>query len=299
MGVSCCFDGSNYIFAPQCRNGLIFVLPFHTFAKSSSGVKLTITVKSTLFLLVLSVFLTSCEGILNLDLIGDGSRIVQKRSGLIFNEVELASSFILEIYQSERNELFVEADANLLPYIQTTLNRDRLEIRRKDNFNLISRKPIRIKMYTTGFRHLEISDGGTVIIDSMSLDQFSIRSFGVSRLIADKLHIDDLICLSEGGAFTKLTGSFNRFELRQIGSGETIVEGFVDEASLVQEGSGSLDAYNFEIRKATVSLFGSGLIYCNVLDHLNAFIKGRGRVYYIGMPFLESSIEGGGQLIRE
>lgn len=250
----------------------------------------------------LFLFLSGCEGILNLDLLGNGDIQEQNRTNLLrFNgtvkEVQLSDDFTLEIYPSDVQKLFVEADANLQPFVITELERGRLTIRRKGNFNLISQKPVKIRFYTPELLVLDVLSPGRVRLNAIEQGYMQVYVTSLANVSFNDVLIDHLNLRNEGSGRLKVQGTFERCSIYQVGSGEILLHGSAQNCNVVQEGSGIIDGLNFKAMSAEISLFGSGLIYCNVHDNLVVKIAGVGRVFYTGSPNLIYQISGGGDLI--
>jgi hypothetical protein len=243
--------------------------------------------------------LSSCEGILNIDLVGDGNRVEVNRITSPYNEIELLDDFIVEISNSSLRSITVIADANLIPYIYTTVEKGRLTISRKDNVNLIPRKPIVVQLNVSNLLQIENFGSGNIVIDSLSYDMLTITSLGINKLSANYLNVEELSVSAQGGANIKINGDFQTLLYRQVGSGESLVSGTTTNLSLIQEGSGVVDAYNLRSDSTRVYLFGSGLVYCRAKNNLFANIKGNGRVFYKGFPFIQTDISGEGSLVND
>jgi hypothetical protein len=254
----------------------------------------------TYILLFLS--LSGCEGILNLDLLGNGDIQEQNRTNLLrFNgtvtAVQLSDNFTLEIYPSDVQKLFVEADANLQPFVITELERGRLIVRRKGNFNLISQKPVLIRLYTPELLVIDVLSPGRVRVNSMEQEYMKVHVTSSANVSFSDVLIEHLDLRNEGSGRLNVQGHFERCSIYQVGSGEIVLQGIAQSCSIVQEGSGMVDGSSFIAYAAEISLFGSGLIYCNVHDNLNVKIAGEGRVFYSGSANVTSQISGVGDLI--
>jgi hypothetical protein len=248
------------------------------------------------------LLLSGCEGILKLDVVGDGNSISTKRNlaGIEnIKAVELQDYFILEIYQSDTRELYVECDANLNGYIETEVEKERLIINRKNNFELSSRNPLKLQLYIDSLDAVYIYNEGVLLCDTLNFDHFEIINYGASSVISRFIAADRFTYFSEGRSKANLNGSFNDLKVRQIGSGETIISGNANTFTVIQEGAGKVEAYGLSVSAADVALYGSGLIFCKPDDLLHVKIVGNGRVYYMGNPQTTASVEGGGLLFKE
>ncbi len=237
----------------------------------------------------MALFIISCEGILNLDLIGDGKIESHIRSTSYFHSIELTDNFILEIVKGESREITIEGESNLLPYVLTEVERSKLIIRRKDNFNLISRKPIKIQVTTPSVFTLNNIGKGTIKLDTLDISKLTVNNINGSIIVAKDLNIEELVITSEGGATSEIHGTFSSVSLRQIGSGNCFVFGESETINLIQEGSGIIDALNLSVKNADLFLFGSGVIYCHITDTINVTAKGVGRIYFKGDPVINNN----------
>lgn len=246
--------------------------------------------------------INGCEGILRLDVEGDGNFVSIKRNpvGLErITEVELQDYFTLEVYQSDLRELYVDSDANLNFYVVTEVVSGRLIISRKSNFELSSRNPIKLRLYIDTLKNISVYNEGALFCDTLELNDFKIFNHGASSITTKCLTAHRFYYFSEGRTNAALNGCFGELSLRQLGSGALSVTGMANTLTAIQEGSGVVNAYGLNTPEAKVSLYGSGLVYCSPHELFNAKIIGKGRIYYTGNPQITSSVEGGGLLMKE
>ncbi len=247
---------------------------------------------------IFAVFLWSCEGILKLELTGDGNIIVQNRYINSINEVELTEDFLLEIIQSDTRKLKVEADSNLMSYIETIVEKEKLIIQRKSNFALSPRKQVKITLMVESLEKV-VATSGIIVCDTLNFKNFEINSFGSADVTSRCIISSYFYYYTEGGTSGLLNGCFGTFKIRQVGSAESTLSGSAENLQIIQEGSGKVEAYKLKVPDVSISLFGSGLVFCKATEQLKVDIKGKGRVYFVGSPLVISTIEGGGALIQD
>ena len=251
-----------------------------------------------IFLIIISIQI-SCEDILKLEMTGDGNIIVDTLRWQTTNSIEtieLTDNFMLEIYQSEKPALHVEADSNLMANIKTSFNRRTLTISRLENYSLQPSKKIILRLYINNFNNVNVSNRGSVLCDTLDFERMTVNIFGKSSFSSNNIVVSKMTLEAENGARINLNGDFSNLELTQLGSGETALGGNAENLTLIQEGSGKVEALDLKAVNANITLTGSGLIYCYVTDLLNVNIKGSGRVYYKGFPQLTQSIAGEGRV---
>jgi hypothetical protein len=243
--------------------------------------------------------MVSCEGILNLEILGDGNIVAPvKRNLSDFNEIEFYDAFELEVRDSDFHEVYVQADSNLLRYISTEVNDERLTIQRLPNYAIYPRKPIRVIVYTPDINLIDVYGNGHLIIDSLDVDKLELNVYSRATMTMRDLEIGDFSVLSNSGGNLQLAGQFRNLLFRQAGSGHAIIAGSAQKAKIIQEGSGIVEGQTFFTDEIAVSLFGSGLIYFNSENNSTVKIDGNGRVYYSGSKPSSYYILGSGQLIE-
>lgn len=240
----------------------------------------------------------SCDEILNVEIVGDGNTISENRDVSFFDEVYLSAGFEVVLSNGE-SPLTVEADSNLLTYIETEVVNSQLQIDVKPNFEIVPRKPVRIYVgVSEEFRKVEVTDGGAIVADSLFVNALEVSVYGVSSFRGDTLGCSSLKLYSEGSTNVNIKGTFQNLAIRQIGSGNVSMKGKTDLEDIILEGSGKIDNHLLLAEDADISIYGSGLVFCHVLGSLSASIDGSGRIYYYGTPSrLEKNIAGKGLVL--
>jgi hypothetical protein len=253
----------------------------------------------TVFISIWLILLVSCEGILNLEVIGDGNLVSPVRRNLnAFSEIEFYDAFELEIHHSTRQEVSIQADSNLLRYITTEVIDDRLIIQRLPNYDLFPKKPIRILIYSPDIREIDVYGSGSVTADSLKADRLELNIYSRARVSMKSLEVNSLSVLSNSGGSLFVDGWYDKLFFRQAGSGHAELKGGARDAQIIQEGSGVVEARSLFTDSVFVRLFGSGLIYFRSGEYSSVSIEGKGRVYFSGSDPQQTSIEGGGSLFQ-
>lgn len=252
-----------------------------------------------LLLILVSTFLVACEGILNIEIIGDGqpSDPILQRVGQ-FTSIDYYDSFEVEIRSSDKQEVYIQAESNLVRYVNTDVNNGRLLIQRLPNYDLVPRFPIKVIVNTPVLEEINVFDNGKLLIDTFETPSLDINIYSRANAELRDVVIDQLQVLSNSGGKIVADGVFRQLNFRQAGSGISTISGFSDSSIIIQEGSGIITAEGLYSNNNIVSLFGSGLIYCRGLDRFSILIKDNGRIYYTGAEPDPIDIKGSGTLIR-
>ncbi|MCP4541983.1 MAG: DUF2807 domain-containing protein [Chloroflexi bacterium] len=211
---------------------------------------------------------------------GSGNVVEETRDVNGFTGVALAGSGELTIEVGETESLRIEAEDNLMEYLETEVRGGVLEIGVEDNVDLRPRRPIQFYLTVKELDTIVLSGSGDVIAPDLEAERFTTTISGSGRVRMDKLDADTL-------------------DVTLSGSGDMdIADGQVTGQNINVSGSGRYTARNLESERAKVLLVGSGKATVRVSDHLRAIITGSGDVDYLGSPTVELSVTGSGDVDR-
>ena len=208
---------------------------------------------------------------------GNGIVRTEIRQAEGFSEITSSGDFIVSVTPGSRYSVEVTAESNLLPYISTNVDGSTLKIRTTGIHLLRQNEPIEIFITTPALNGLALSGSGIIKTGSFISDDFRITLSG------------------SGDIDTQI--SAETLKANVSGSGNIFIEGDVLDSELVISGSGKIKSYDLEqnICKAVIS--GSGDMYVNVSEAIDARISGSGRVNYINYPVVHTSISGSGKVV--
>jgi hypothetical protein len=261
-----------------------------------------------------------CAGATPLEVRGSGRVMEEPRDVGRFTGVALNTAGDLTIEIAEREELRIEAEDNLLGFLETDVVDGVLEIRAREGVVLSPTRPVRYRLAVRELNRIEHAAGGDVRIPAMSTEQLHVQHRGSGRLEGGALETSLLsVHLSGSGdvAFEQvkaqrsrliLSGSGNvRVEqllalsndVRHTGSGEiSISGGSVVRQSAFVSGSGDLEGAGLRTSETEIMVSGSGSAAVYAEDQLDATITGQGDIHYRGNPNIRLSITGSGKLGR-
>lgn len=119
---------------------------------------------------------------LNNSVEGSGNIVTENRPVEDFSAVDVGGVFRVEITAGKEFSVNVEADDNLLPLIQTSVNGDTLEISTDER--LSSDKPILIRVTARDINEIKASGAASVSILGVKNDELRIDLSGASDLTA-------------------------------------------------------------------------------------------------------------------
>jgi hypothetical protein len=254
------------------------------------------------FLVIISfflVFLVSCDDFFDLEIIGNGIMTSFSEDLDSFDKIELTDNFIVEVYQADKESLWLEADGNLINYISYEVDNNIITFSVNDNKVLIPQDQILIKLYVVDIESIDISGTGQMSVSGLEVEKLDVVMASGTQLIVDSIDVGEFYYESNGSTKTSVNGMLTLVDLRQVGSGEIEMSGVGDSISIIQEGSGLVNTIDFQVQNADVYLVGSGLIYCNVESTLNVTVDGIGKVFYKGFPDITEDLTDSSCLISQ
>jgi hypothetical protein len=211
---------------------------------------------------------------------GSGNVVEESRAVSGFAAVALAGSgqLIIEVGKSE--SLRIEAEDNLMQYLQTRVRNGTLEIGTQQGISLTPTQPIRFYLTAVELDTIAISGSSEVEAPNLQAAQFSVTVSGSGDVEIAELHADTLTVVISGSGDVSIAG------------------GKVDEQEITLSGSGKYTARNLKSTRAEVHTSGSANVTIRASEHLQATISGSGNVRYLGNPTVESKVSGSGDIER-
>lgn len=211
---------------------------------------------------------------------GDGELKTQTRTVRDFKAVEAIGGMTVLVTQGTNTSVRIEADGNLLSYIETELDGDELEIRPRRGYNLRPRAHIKVYVTAPVYNSLSVTGSGKIQSQNKITNPGSIKvgvtGSGDVVLDTDAPTVDSEIA---GSGSITLTGATRNFGTEISGSGE--VHGF-----------------NLQSEASRVEIAGSGTVEVSASKQLDVDIAGSGDVFYKGNPAINQSIAGSGNIKR-
>lgn len=233
--------------------------------------------KLFVFLIVAFVFFSSCRFVTGERIRGNGNVRTETRSPGSFKSVASHGSFDVFVSSGEQ-AVKIEAEENLLPYIETYVEGYTLHVGTKDNYWL--RPGRKVKIFVS------------------SPDYESIRSYGSGDIIGEsKIRSSSKLELGvNGSANIKMDIDAPEINTETNGSGDIFLKGETKSFEGEIHGSGNIKALDLRSGDATIKIYGSGDADVFVEGKLDVHVAGSGDVNYKGNAQISSSIAGSGRV---
>jgi hypothetical protein len=229
---------------------------------------------------------------------GSGKVVEEERQVSGFTSVELATSGSLTIGLGGEEELRIEAEDNLLEYIETEVRGGRLRIKTQDNVTLRNTRPINYYLTVKALDDIVISSSGDIEAPDLEAERFIVTISSSGDLVVGDLDAGTLeVEISSSGDMKMGDLYADSIEVSITSSGNLdIAGGEVEEQDITISSSGKYRAGDLESARASVRLTSSGSATIWVRDHLQANLSSSGDVRYIGNPKVDARTTSSGDI---
>jgi uncharacterized protein with GYD domain len=231
---------------------------------------------------------------------GSGNVVEETRAMSGLTSVELATIGTLHIQVGDSESLRVEAEDNLMPYLETEVRGGRLSIENREGVNLQSTRPIHYYLTVTALDTIAISSSGDVEAPDLQADRFSVAIHSSGNLEMGNLQASTLtVNITSSGNVTMGTLNADTLEVDISSSGNLrIAGGEVGRQTITISSSGEYTAQDLQSAEADVRLSSSGSATIRVHDRLRANLTSSGDVRYAGSPTVDATTTSSGNAVQ-
>ena len=210
-----------------------------------------------------------------------GKTKIDNRDVSGFTGIALGMSAVVDLVQGSSEGVTIETDENILPHIQTVVERGTLKIRWDANNTRVDSHNLRIKIIVRAININSLAVGGSGTIHAPRLQTTNLdASIGGSG----DIRIDAL-------SAKKLATAIG-------GSGSFTASGTADAFDVSIGGSGRVSCGSLAAGRVSVSVGGSGSTVVWAREALDVSLAGSGSVDYYGDPKVSASTVGSGRVKR-
>jgi len=209
---------------------------------------------------------------------GSGKTATEQRKANDFKKIDISGAYKIHLKQDSSLTISITGDDNLLKYVLTSVDGDRLTITSKKTMCLDDSLVVNI-----GIRNLdEIKSSGAVEVSS------------TGKIITNNLNIN------VSGA-SKVNLDVNAANVVSHGSGvsELNLTGQAASHSVEFSGVGKINAYDFVVGEYTINTSGASHCKINVLKTLNVHSSGASEILYKGSPSTVNNDKSGASKINK
>src|SRR4030095_1102036 len=201
--------------------------------------------KIALFSLVILVFASGCREIAGRRVRGSGHIITENRTAAGFNNIDVSGAIDVYIKQDSPTSVKVEADDNILEYIEVHTNGSTLEIYTEGNIRLKPSHKIKVYVSNPEYKDLQVSGASSIHSENeiTSADALHVDLSGASEgrleLNAPKVSVN-----LTGASNANIKGKTKDFEGSASGASE--IRGFdllTENADVDASGASSIEVF--------------------------------------------------------
>lgn len=209
---------------------------------------------------------------------GNGNMKEITRNVSDYDGVSVGGSFDVKLVSGKEGKITISAEENLIPYLITEVDGDKLKIKWKKGISINSHKKILVTVPIKKISKVSLAGSGDVYTDNCVINTENLKvSLAGSGDIKVAVKTENISSSIAGSGDISLNGSTNSFK-----------------ASIA--GSGDIHAFDLKAKTADLRISGSGGIRTSTSDVLQVRIAGSGDVFYKGNPKEDVRISGSGSL---
>jgi hypothetical protein len=253
-----------------------------------------------LTLIIVALALSAC-GIGDVKTVrGSGDVVEETREVSGVSGVNLATIGTLVIEVGDTESLRIEAEENLVEYLETEVRGGRLRIGTQGKVNLRNTKPVNYFLTVTDLDTIEISSVGNIEAPDLEASQFSISIGSTGKLEMGDLEVDKLtVNISSSGDVTMGDLSADTLDVDIDSTGNlNIAGGEVKSQNVTIDSSGKYTAQDLASEEADVRLNSTGSATIWVRDQLKAILRSSGDLRYRGDPTVDATTNSTGEVIQ-
>lgn len=247
-----------------------------------------------IFAIVFSLGITSCRKSVFIN--GNKNVRTQTRDLSSFSKLANNGSFEITIVEDTVSYVLIEAESNIIPYIETSIDNGALIIDNRETVN--PRRPMKLTVHTPEMEAIELNGSGNIFTEAFVSESFSVVCDGSGNITTTSTCAEAYLRVNGSG---NITANFltENLDAEIHGSGNIKLYGAGTHSKMGIYGSGDINYYDYTQKYCSAVSDGSGNIYVQVSDGLDVKIFGSGSVYYKGNPLVNSEINGSGHLIQQ
>jgi hypothetical protein len=209
---------------------------------------------------------------------GTGDIAAEEREVSDFSAVDLAGVGTVIIDFGEQEALRIEAEENLLPYLESEVNDGTLTFSVRDEVNILPTQAIFYYLTVRDLEGITVSGLGNIDVPPLETPDLDVSVTGGGDINLEELQAENLNVLISG------LGDLN------VDGGE------VGATNVTISGGGNYNARELASDEVEVSITGLGSAAVWARDQLDASISGGGSVRYAGHPQVTENVSGLGEV---
>ena len=253
--------------------------------------------KKILLMLTALALLAALSSCYHPFLIGNGKLVTNEKTVSSFGSIQISGAAVVNYHTSGGNRVVFTTDSNVADHVEITTRLNTLHICMKPGFS-ISPTSLIVDVYgPPELGGVTISGASSFTTeDRLNSSSFKTRISGLGKIRTANIECNEFDTSISGSG--EISGNVNcsSFTANISGTGKISLTGKSDDARLVISGVGVYEGFNFETKRSSVNMSGSGTVNIWTQDHIIASVSGMGLIKYRGEPSVEFRGSGMGRI---
>jgi len=216
---------------------------------------------------------------INFGIVGSGFTIEEERDVAEFNSISTSSGINIILEQSDKQSVKIEAEENILPFIETNVRAGELIVKFSSGMLFMqTNKPVNCYISANDINSIKLSSSAALSCDDLNSDELSIN-MSSSASAQVNAEVKYLKINMSSSAILKISGEALKQDVSVSSSAKYLAEDLKSSECFVKSSS-------------------SAQAFINVSDELNAEASSSGQIKYTGSPNIISSISSAGSIIN-
>jgi hypothetical protein len=250
--------------------------------------------------LIITSTLTSCNLIFDC-IDGNGILRTEERAASSITAIANETSFDVIFARGDETSITVEAESNIIPYIETSISGDALTVSTVRGCHCLRYNTRPVVTVTAPFiSELVNSGSGDIVADQLAGEEVKVTDSGSGDITVGTIGCTEA-SFTVSGSGDVSTDIIDATSVKAVlsGSGTLAMKGSTETARYRLSGSGSLFARDLETLQNNITVSGSGSVHATVIESLEAVISGSGNIYLKGEPTVNLTRTGSGRIIYQ
>ena len=228
--------------------------------------------KKVILILFVAIVSASCaQSIITKTINDNGNVVLKERSVKPYTEVENVTSFDVILREGNVGNLLIEASDNLEPYIETSVQGDKLKIHLKEGFSYNVKQKVTIYVpVNNNLKAIQLVGSGDVILER-------------------GLRLNHLKCSLVGSGDIDIDVEANTLDLVLSGSGDLNAKGDCPTLNVSLAGSGDIKAQSIKSKNVSANVVGSGDVMVYASEEFKGKVVGSGDILVEGNPKIQDT----------
>ena len=209
---------------------------------------------------------------------GNNKEVTQQITTQKYDKINVSGSIDVELVRGNEGSIILEAEENLIEYIEIYCKNNTLTIKIRNNTYIDNNKQIKVLVPLEEISEVSLAGSSTIV----GRDAFEMENLEVSVAGSGEMSIN-------------ITAQ--KLVLNVVGSGTLGIKGTTQNCTINVAGSGNLQGERLICKNVVARVAGSGVSIFTCNETLKAYVIGSGSIQYKGNPkVLESKVVGSGSV---